>query len=384
MWEGAVLGGGAAGSHAKAHWRKAHQVSLLPMDGLELIGAQQAQNCHAQIGEGAGEDEEATLPCGTHSWPVRSRAVRRRSVIENGVQSKKSGEKLQSDSEKNQELWRGEGVSMENLVPVFMFLFNYIAIVWPLVMKYLKLFKPILAILTIPAGRQHHPWCQWAASPMGNMDFRDRLAGALHELHLVLISIEDWLLIQRESFDIHIDEEPYHALQIYANLAKRKYVIRVWGTSVKSGEFSTMEELTSLCASNFGRTVSCLGYLGADPGGMALVQVRHPCPRWISKTCAVTFDKNQSGLIVGLCSACSGERANGKNHFAEEVPLRRKSSASHESARSNSGRLMQNQNQKSANHSEDSYPDDPMDSLDWPEKRKVEDSRQRGEPRQVS
>ena len=218
---------------------------------------------------------------------------------------------------------------------------------------------------------------------MGNMDFRDRLAGALCELHLVLISIEDWVLIQRESFDIHIDEEPYHALQIYANLAKKKYVIRVWGTSVQSGGFSTVEELSSLCASSFGRTVPCLGYLGADPGGMALVQVRHPCPRWISESCAVTFDKNQSGLIVGLCSACSGERASGGNHLAEEVPLRRKSSAaSHESSKS---RLKQGQNQKSSNHSEDHYPDDPMDSLDWPtEKQKVEETHQPGEPRQVS
>ena len=256
-------------------------------------------------------------------------------------------------------------------------------------MKHFQLLEPILAILTIPAGRQRHPCCQWAAPLMGDMDFRDRLAGALHELHLVLISIEDWLLIQRESFDIHIDEEPYHALQIYANLAKKKYVIRVWGTSVKSGGFSTVEELASLCASNFGRRVSCLGYLGADPGGIALVQVRHPCPRWISKSCAVTFDKNQSGLIVGLCSACSGESVKrGINHLAEEVPLRRKSSASYESSRSSSrSRLKQGQHQKSANDSEDHYPDlDPIDSLDWPEteKRKVEDTNQRGEPRQVS
>lgn len=142
--------------------------------------------------------------------------------------------------------------------------------------------------------------------PLGNMDFRDRLAVALHELQLVLIRIEDWVLIQRESFDIHIDEEPYHALQIYANISKGKYIIRVWGSSVKSGEFLTVEELTALCVSNFGRTVSCLGYLGADPGGLSLVQVKHPCPRWISKSCAITFDKNRSGLIVGLCSACSG------------------------------------------------------------------------------
>ena len=85
-------------------------MSLLPLDGLELVRAQQAQNCHAQDGEGAREDEEAALPCRTHGRPVPSWAVRRRSVIENGVQSKKSGGKLrtihQSDSE-NQGLWRG-------------------------------------------------------------------------------------------------------------------------------------------------------------------------------------------------------------------------------------------------------------------------------------
>ena len=216
------------------------------------------------------------------------------------------------------------------------------------------------------------------------MDFQDGLARSLRELHLVLISIEDWVLIQRESFDIHIDEEPYHALQIYANLTKKKYVIRVWGTSVKSGELSSVEELKQLCVSSFGKTVPCLGYLGEDPGGMRLVQVRHPCPRWISRSCAVTFDKNQSGLNVGLCSACSGERVSNGNHLAEEVPLRRKSNTNHDS--SNSSRLKQDQNHNSGNHSDDKFQDELIDSADWSQtdKRKVEVTSKHGEPRQVS
>ena len=199
--------------------------------------------------------------------------------------------------------------------------------------------------------------------PRGSMDFRDRLAVALHELQVVLISIEDWVLIQRESFDIHIDEEPYHALQIYANISKGKYIIRVWGSSVKSGEFLTIEELTTLCTSSFGRTVSCLGYLGADPGGLSLVQVKHPCPRWISKSCAITFDKNRSGLIVGLCSACSGsgERLNGevsggKPDVRPQLTTKLK-------------RVPQISDIRSLASSPDVLPD-PIQSPDWPEKRK--------------
>ena len=103
--------------------------------------------------------------------------------------------------------------------------------------------------MTIPAGI----CCQWAPFPMRNMDFRDRLVGSLRKLHLVMISIEDWVLIQRDSFDIHIDEEPYHALQIYANIAKKKYIIRAWGASFKSGALSSSEELAVLCQHGHGQ-----------------------------------------------------------------------------------------------------------------------------------
>ena len=217
---------------------------------------------------------------------------------------------------------------------------------------------------------------------MGNMDFRDRLAGSLRKLHLVMISIEDWALIQRDSFDIHIDEEPYHALQIYANIAKKKYIIRAWGTSFKSGAFSSAEELALLCSATFGRTMPCLGYLGSDPGGMSLVQVRHPCTRWISKSCSVTFDKNQSGLIVGLCPACSGEKTSGTNHSVEEVPIERKSSVS---LATTAVRRKQVQNHKSSVPSDDHHTDDTMDSFDRNEmeNQRVENTH-KGEPRQVS
>lgn len=79
---------------------------LLPLDGLQLVRTQQAQNCHAQDRERAREDEEAAISPGSHSWPIRCWTVRRYPVIEGGPQAK-SGERLdQSDSGRNQELER--------------------------------------------------------------------------------------------------------------------------------------------------------------------------------------------------------------------------------------------------------------------------------------
>ena len=140
-----------------------------------------------------------------------------------------------------------------------------------------------------------------------SMDYR-RLSGILEELHLLLIILEDWILIQRASIDIHINEEPYHSIQVYANTMTKKYVVRAWGKSIKSGDLATTEDLKELCAEYFGKFVACAGYLGPHPGqGLDLVRVNFPCSRWISKSCAVTFAHDQDALIVGLCSACSGE-----------------------------------------------------------------------------
>ena len=134
------------------------------------------------------------------------------------------------------------------------------------------------------------------------------LSGTLEELNLLLVILEDWILIQRASIDIHINEEPYHSIQVYANTMTKKYVVRAWGRSIQKGDLTTMEDLKQLCIDNFGRSVACAGYLGRHPGqGLDLVRVSYPCTRWISKSCAVTFAHDQDALIIGLCPACSGE-----------------------------------------------------------------------------
>ena len=133
------------------------------------------------------------------------------------------------------------------------------------------------------------------------------LSGILEELRLSLVQVEEWILIQRVTFDLRIDEEPYHSVQIYANMETRKYVVRVWGRTSDRGEFSSEEDLRSLCVKHFENTSACVGYLGSHPGGgLKLVQENFPCSRWISNSCAVTFSQATDNLIIGLCPACSG------------------------------------------------------------------------------
>ena len=132
------------------------------------------------------------------------------------------------------------------------------------------------------------------------------LSRVLEELQLSLTRIEEWILIQRATFDLRIDEEPYHSIQMYASLATKKFVVRVWGRSCHYGEFTNEEDLKVHCIINFKNTAACVGYLGSHPGGgIKLVHVNFPCPRWIAKCCDVTFEQNSEKMIIGLCASCS-------------------------------------------------------------------------------
>ena len=133
------------------------------------------------------------------------------------------------------------------------------------------------------------------------------LSGILEDLCLSLVQVEEWIQIQRARFDLRINEEPYHSIQIYANLDTRTYLVRVWGRTLDRGNFVSEEDLKFLCITNFQNTSACVGYLGPHPGGgLKLVQERFPCPRWVSKKCEVTFSQSTENLIIGLCPTCSG------------------------------------------------------------------------------
>ena len=138
------------------------------------------------------------------------------------------------------------------------------------------------------------------------------LSKSLEEHKLQVIAVEDWILIQRASFDVLIAEEPYHSIQIYVNLRTNKHVVRVWGISIKSGDSLTTKDLQELCIYCFKKSAACVGYLGFPPGDREeLVRVNFPRTRWISRSCEVAYPKSQGSFTIGLCPACSGETVNG-------------------------------------------------------------------------
>ena len=53
-----------------------------------------------------------------------------------------------------------------------------------------------------------------------------KLSQFLQKCSLHVITVEDWILIQRSSFDLHIDDLPYHSIQIYVKMTTRCYVVR--------------------------------------------------------------------------------------------------------------------------------------------------------------
>ena len=143
-----------------------------------------------------------------------------------------------------------------------------------------------------------------------NMDHQ-QLSDTLEDLNLQLITIGVWILVQRVTFDIYVKEEPYHSVQIYANLKTMKYVRRVWGISERRGELKRMDDLRDLCIATFNKSTVCSGHIGPDSGrDLDLVEVKYPFTRWISDSCCIRYSKDQCDEIIGLCTACSGGAAN--------------------------------------------------------------------------
>ena len=93
------------------------------------------------------------------------------------------------------------------------------------------------------------------------MDILD-FGSFIKQNNLCVFNIDGWSLIQRATFDIQVEGYPYHSIQIYADLAAKKYIRRVWGKSEATGEIQTMQDLKDLCAASFQRSMTCIGSFG--------------------------------------------------------------------------------------------------------------------------
>ena len=68
----------------------------------------------------------------------------------------------------------------------------------------------------------------------------------MEDLGLVVLMIDDWMLVQRGSFDFYLDGEPHHSLHMLINISLGKYVTRVWSRTYDNGDFKSTEELKSI------------------------------------------------------------------------------------------------------------------------------------------
>ena len=125
----------------------------------------------------------------------------------------------------------------------------------------------------------------------------------MKDVGLVILNMDDWLLVQRGSFDFNLEGEPHHSLQLLINMNLHKYIIRVWSRTFEKGEFRSIEELKSISKKNFLSSTSCPGYLEQD--NTCLKHVEYPFSRWISASCAFLFSGDSVSEKVGICCACS-------------------------------------------------------------------------------
>ena len=143
----------------------------------------------------------------------------------------------------------------------------------------------------------------------------------LYRLGITITTIEEWMILQRSTFDAIVDREPYFALQLFFNWVSGEYLIRVWGRTHSRGEIAiSATELESLCNKVFIEGPACCpGQIG-NGATESLVSVDYPFQRKISPDCAVVHHPQTPGsdhVPIDICSKCSFD-TKGKMDVKEE------------------------------------------------------------------
>ena len=73
----------------------------------------------------------------------------------------------------------------------------------------------------------------------------------LRELNLFPVHLDDWILLQRSTFDLFYHDEPFVALQLLIHPGSRKFIERVWGRTKIFGHWESAGDLEKLCRTIF-------------------------------------------------------------------------------------------------------------------------------------
>ena len=117
---------------------------------------------------------------------------------------------------------------------------------------------------------------------------RGEAEAALASMSLASLSLTDGhLVVMRDSFDVRVAGEPYHALMLLLDVRSGRYMARIWNRTEFRGEAVTLDQLTEACRRHFFSGRPCVGYPeDEDEQGMHEFLVSQtPVPRKISKAC---------------------------------------------------------------------------------------------------
>ena len=130
------------------------------------------------------------------------------------------------------------------------------------------------------------------------VDFDPDLLRFVRAHRLSLLRVDNWIVVQRRSFDATVDSEPYHSVQILFDLARRVLLCRVWGRTVSKSDDASDAALVAACRRLFEEpSRPCLGRVlakegvdeGIPAGGAAVLTYRIPFYRQMSPDCPGYF-----------------------------------------------------------------------------------------------
>ena len=83
---------------------------------------------------------------------------------------------------------------------------------------------------------------------------------ALASLSLSSLASGGHLVVMRDSFDVRLAGEPYHALMLLLDVRSGRYMARIWNRTEFRGEAVTLDQLTEACRRHFFSGRPCVGY----------------------------------------------------------------------------------------------------------------------------
>ena len=137
------------------------------------------------------------------------------------------------------------------------------------------------------------------------------LEETLKHLNLFAYQMQNYLVIQRTSFDLKVENEPYTSIQIVINMTDSSCTTRIWGSIRDKRCYVEPPDLVGLCDEVFNDTVTCLGMPATDDRFAQSLGISCPVQRTTSGECfgiyrvplkKRTRDERKG---IGLCSACN-------------------------------------------------------------------------------